>query len=73
MFGVQEWIIIALVVLLIFGGRKLPQLARSLGSGISEFKKGISGQLNEEDEEIVEAEPSENNKSAKSKKSSKKA
>ena len=73
MFGVQEWIIIALVVLLIFGGRKLPQLARSLGSGISEFKKGISGQLNEEDEDSVEAEPSENNKSAKSKKSSKKA
>ncbi|MBL8726501.1 MAG: twin-arginine translocase TatA/TatE family subunit [Planctomycetes bacterium] len=42
-FGIPngwEWIIILLVVLLLFGHR-LPSMARSLGSGISEFKKGL--------------------------------
>lgn len=42
-FGIPngwEWIIILLVVLLLFGSR-LPTMARSLGSGITEFKKGL--------------------------------
>ncbi len=42
-FGIPngwEWIIILLVVLLLFGNR-LPTMARSLGSGITEFKKGL--------------------------------
>lgn len=37
----QEWIIILVVVLLIFGARKLPELARSLGASAKEFRKGI--------------------------------
>ena len=37
--GPTELIIIALVVLLLFGGAKLPQLMRGLGDGIKEFKK----------------------------------
>ena len=37
-----EWIIILVVVLLIFGARKLPELARSLGASAKEFRKGIS-------------------------------
>ncbi len=36
-----EWIIILVVVLLIFGARKLPELARSLGASAKEFRKGI--------------------------------
>jgi sec-independent protein translocase protein TatA len=38
--GAPELIIILLVVLVIFGGSKLPQLARSLGQAKSEFEKG---------------------------------
>jgi len=38
----QEWIIVLLVVVLLFGARKLPELARSLGSSAREFRKGIS-------------------------------
>jgi sec-independent protein translocase protein TatA len=36
-----EWIIIIVVVLLIFGGKKLPGLAKGLGEGIRNFKTGI--------------------------------
>lgn len=39
--GGQEWLIILLIVLLIFGARKLPDLARSLGASAKEFRKGI--------------------------------
>lgn len=43
MFGLrgQELIIILVVVLLLFGARKLPELARSLGASAKEFRKGI--------------------------------
>ena len=38
--GGTEWLLIALVVLLLFGGKKIPELMKGLGKGISEFKKG---------------------------------
>ena len=37
--GTTEWIIILVVVLLLFGGKKLPELFRGLGKGVHEFKK----------------------------------
>ncbi len=37
--GGKEWIVIVLVVLLLFGGKKIPELMRGLGSGLNEFKK----------------------------------
>lgn len=40
--GAPELLIILVIVLLIFGGAKLPKLARSLGEASSEFKKGVS-------------------------------
>ena len=48
--GGMEWILIALVVLLLFGGKKIPELAKGLGSGIKNFKKAVK----EDDEEVVD-------------------
>jgi len=45
--GAPELLIILVVILLIFGGAKLPKLARSLGQAQSEFKKGVSDGRNE--------------------------
>jgi sec-independent protein translocase protein TatA len=39
--GPTEWIIIALVIVLLFGSTKLPKLARSMGAASKEFKKGV--------------------------------
>ncbi len=36
-----EWIIILLVVLLLFGGKKIPELMRGLGKGVHSFKQGV--------------------------------
>lgn len=37
--GMGELLLIMFVVLILFGGKKIPEIARSLGKGISEFKK----------------------------------
>lgn len=39
--GLTEWLIILVLVLLLFGGRKIPQLAKDLGSGIREFRSAL--------------------------------
>lgn len=41
--GLAEILIIALVILLLFGGRKIPELMRGLGKGVKEFKDGMNG------------------------------
>ena len=50
-FSFQEIAIILLIVLLLFGGRKIPELMRGLGSGIKEFKNASK----EEEEQIEKA------------------
>ena len=47
--GTSELIIILIIVLLVFGGAKLPKLARSLGQAQKEFKDGLSEAANEGD------------------------
>lgn len=37
-FGIKEILLILLVILLLFGGRKIPELMKGLGSGVKEFK-----------------------------------
>lgn len=41
--GLQEILIIALVILLLFGGRKIPELMKGLGKGVRSFKEGMNG------------------------------
>lgn len=47
--GTQELLIILVIVFLLFGASRLPKLARSMGEGITEFKKGLK-QKPEDDE-----------------------
>jgi sec-independent protein translocase protein TatA len=49
--GAPELIIIALVILLLFGATRLPKLGKSMGEGISGFRKGLK---DDSDDEIVE-------------------
>lgn len=45
--GPMEVVVILLVVLLLFGAKRLPEIGRALGEGIREFKKSISGDTND--------------------------
>lgn len=50
MFGrVEELVIILVIILVLFGGKKLPQLARSIGGSVREVRKGFAGA----DDEVV--------------------
>ena len=46
-FGWQEILLIALIVLLLFGGKKIPELMRGLGKGVKSFKDGMHDLENE--------------------------
>jgi sec-independent protein translocase protein TatA len=48
MLGYGELIVILFIILILFGGKKLPEFAKSLGKGIHEFKKAIQGDVTEE-------------------------
>jgi len=47
--GLQEWVPILIIVVLLFGAKKLPELARSMGSSVNEFKKGMAEGAKSED------------------------
>ena len=53
--GWPEWLLIGLVAVLLFG-RRLPEVGRSLGKALIEFKKGLRGVKDEVDEAVDEAE-----------------
>jgi sec-independent protein translocase protein TatA len=62
--GVQEILLILLIVLLLFGAKKLPEVGRGLGKGIREFKKAsrdltdsVTGEENEKESEKGESKP----------------
>jgi sec-independent protein translocase protein TatA len=58
-----HWLIVMVVVLLLFGNR-LPSVMRSLGRGVTEFKKGLEGGEEDEDEEEVLEKPKKKKKPA---------
>ncbi len=49
--GPQELLLVLLIVIIIFGARKLPELGKSLGEGIKNFKKSVGGQDKDKDKE----------------------
>jgi sec-independent protein translocase protein TatA len=51
--GGTQLLIIALIVLILFGGKKIPELAKGLGSGIKNFKNA----LNEDENKVAETKP----------------
>ena len=57
MLGTQEIIIIALIILLLFGGKKIPELMKGLGKGVKSFKDGVNGI--EKDTSLEDGKPSE--------------
>ncbi len=63
MFGLhlQEILVIALIVLLLFGGKKIPELMRGLGRGVKEFKDGMDGngekKAEDAEKEVTEEKP----------------
>ena len=50
--GLPEIAIVLLIVLVIFGPKRLPQLGRSLGSGMREFKDAVTGKNKHDDDEM---------------------
>jgi sec-independent protein translocase protein TatA len=65
--GGSEWILIVLAVLILFGGRKIPEFMRGLGKGIREFndaknnvKKELEEGMNEKDTKPAASSPSQN-------------
>jgi sec-independent protein translocase protein TatA len=50
MFSGNEWLIVVIIALVLFGGSQIPKLARNLGSAQKEFKKGFA-EANADDDE----------------------
>lgn len=63
--GISEMLVILVIVLILFGPKKLPQLARAIGEAFSEYKKGMKG--------VQEEEESDKEKDAKKKKGKKRS
>lgn len=54
--GTGEILVIALVILLLFGGKKIPELMKGLGKGVKSFKDGMNEVTNLEEEKKVDPE-----------------
>ena len=53
--GMWEWIVILAIVLVFFGGKRLPQLGGAIGESIKNFKKGIAGGSDEEKKTVSDS------------------
>jgi sec-independent protein translocase protein TatA len=67
--GPTELIILLTIILLLFGAKKIPELAKGLGTGVREFKRGTSGEADKdivrdrkEDKELSRGEVAQNEK-----------
>ena len=65
--GMTEWLVIGVIIALLFGASKLPKLGKGLGEGLRNFKKGITGELDEpksSESETAQKESSSSDKDA---------
>ena len=53
--GIQEILVIALIILLLFGGKKIPELMKGLGKGVKSFKEGMN-EVTDLKEEVIKEE-----------------
>ena len=57
--GIWELLILLLVLLLVFGPKRLPEMGRQLGKGMREFKESVSGKDDDHVDEMAELPPAE--------------
>lgn len=55
--GPWQIVLIVAIILLLFGGKKIPELMKGLGKGINEFKRGMSGEEEKKDDKTEEKKP----------------
>jgi TatA/E family protein of Tat protein translocase len=55
--GIQELVIIFLIIMVLFGAKKLPEMGKGLGRGIREFKRATDSVTDDDDVEPSKAEP----------------
>ena len=53
--GTQEFLFLALIILLLFGGKKIPELMKGIGKGVRSFKEGMNNAEKRIEEEIKES------------------
>jgi sec-independent protein translocase protein TatA len=58
--GMQEWVVILIAILLLFGGKKIPELMRGLGQGIREFNNAKNDVKRKIDEGVNESNTTDN-------------
>lgn len=56
MIGTTEIIVIALIILLLFGGTQIPKLMKGIGKGVRSYKKGLAGEPDEDEKKEDKAE-----------------
>lgn len=54
MIGYTEIVLIVVLVLLLFGGKKIPELMRGIGKGVKSFRDGMDGKVEPEDDKTEE-------------------
>ncbi len=56
-FGIWEIVLILVIILIVFGVGKLPQVGSAIGKGLRAFKRGQAGEEGEEEEEVASPKP----------------
>lgn len=58
-FGIEKLSLVLVIVLVLFGARRIPEIGASIGKGIREFKRGMNGAAGDAEREHLDAQPNE--------------